>query len=559
MAAMAVAEGKARAPSASVRFLAFSYRGEDGYFDTPLPPGHYRNPVLAGFHPDPSLCRVGDDYYLVTSSFACFPGLPVMHSRDLVNWRLIGHAVNRPGLLNYEGLGISRGLFAPALTHHDGRFYLCCTMVGAGGNFLLTARNAAGPWSEPQWLPFEGIDPSLFIAEDGRVWIVNNGAPDGPPAYDGHRAIWIQAFDLQRRELVGPRRVLVDGGVDIRQRPVWIEGPHLFQRKGWTYLCAAEGGTSVNHSQVIFRSRSLEGPFEARFEPWSGNPILTQRGLDDRVPGAVSCAGHAQLFIGPDQQWWASFLACRPDAQGRWHTGRETFLLPVRWTDDDWPVILPPGQRVPGIVASPRGVSVAAGEPSSGNFRLDERFGAEPLSPHWLGLRGPHQAWAHSDAQGLWLQPRDERLSGRGTPAFLARRVAHGRFEVSVLLEAPAGAGVSAGLALFQSEAQHVYAALQRQDGELRLRVERCDRGETAALAGVSLGQPAGSQSPLWLRLSCDGQRISTAMRRSETEAWLTLPESLDASRLSVQAAGGGLHFTGLLMGVHARSEASDA
>ncbi|RME66952.1 MAG: glycoside hydrolase family 43 protein, partial [Verrucomicrobia bacterium] len=168
-------------PAPAASFQTFTYAGHDAVFEPPLAPGHFRNPILTGFNPDPSICRVGEDYYLTTSTFAWFPGLPIYHSRDLVNWRLIGHAIDRPRQLDYTGLTVSRGLFAPAITHHDGIFYITCTMVGGGGNFVITATDPAGPWSDPVWLDAGGIDPSLFFDDDGRAWLVNNDEPPEPP------------------------------------------------------------------------------------------------------------------------------------------------------------------------------------------------------------------------------------------------------------------------------------------------------------------------------------------------------------------------------------------
>lgn len=520
------------------RFSSFVYRGHDAVFDTPLPAGHFRNPILTGFEPDPTLCRVGDDYYLVTSSFTYLPGLPIHHSRDLVNWRLIGHAITKPGPLRYAGLHVSRGLFAPALSHRDGRFYLMCTMVGGGGNFVITATNPAGPWSEPSFLPFEGIDPSIFFDEtDGSAWIVNNGAPEGTPRYDGHRAIWLQRFDPKTLTTTGPRRVLVDGGADPATKPVWIEGPHLFRREGFIYLSAAEGGTSLDHRQVMFRSRSLQ----ERFEPWSGNPILTQRDLDGAADGAITCTGHAQLVIGPDGRWWASFLACRPQpgSAGRfWLTGRETFLLPVTWTTDGWPVILPRGRRVPMTVASPNGAQVLASE-MSGNFEWRDDFGGAVLKPQWLALRGDGGARLVDGA--LQLPARAERLDGLGQPAFLGRRVQHGRFDAALTLPMPTAAGVAAGLSLFQSEKQHLLLTLR--DGALRFDV--CDKGAVRNVAQAAVSPEAG---PITLHLRCDGLRVHAAWSRADGPAQ-ALGDGVSAELVSVQAAGGGIHFTGAVIG----------
>jgi alpha-N-arabinofuranosidase len=268
-----------------VAFEWFEYTGRDAVFCAPLAPGHFRNPIFAGFYPDPDICRVGDDYYIVNSSFAYFPGIPIFHSRDLVNWTLVGHVVDRPGQLDYDGLGVSRGIFAPALSHHAGLFYLVCTFVDAGGNFLMTAAKPEGPWSDPVWLGFDGIDPSIFFDDDGRAWLVNNGQPpDDMPSYDGQRAIWLQEFDIAGKRPVGPREIIVNGGANPADHPVWIEGPHLFKKDGWHYLICAEGGTSEGHSEVVFRSRSSPS---GRLRPIGQTPLPARamRTSSRRRPG----------------------------------------------------------------------------------------------------------------------------------------------------------------------------------------------------------------------------------------------------------------------------------
>jgi xylan 1,4-beta-xylosidase len=306
---LAIAAGPCAAAEApEVAFDWFQYEGLDPQFEEPLQPDHYRNPVLAGFYPDPSVVRVGDDYYLVNSTFAYFPGLPVFHSRDLVHWRKIGHAVNRRGQLTFEnGQGISRGLFAPTIRHHDDTFYIINTDVDGIGNFIITAENPAGPWSDPVRLPeIDGIDPDLYFDEDGRVWVVHNGPPEGEPLYQGHRAIWLWAFDLETMALVkGSNRVLVNGGVDISKKPIWIEGPHLYKANGWYYLSCAEGGTEEGHSQVIFRSRSLDEPFIPRSQgvptrsPAPAMPISCRRRPATGGPRSSECALTAAASTTP--------------------------------------------------------------------------------------------------------------------------------------------------------------------------------------------------------------------------------------------------------------------
>lgn len=537
---------------APVSFDFFEYTGRDPVFSAPLPAGDYQNPILAGFYPDPSICRAGDDYYLVNSTFAYFPGIPIFHSRDLVHWTQLGHVISRPTQLNYDGLGVTRGLFAPAISYHAGTFYLVCTMVDGGGNFLVTATNPAGPWSDPVWLGFDGIDPSLFFDDNGRAWLVNNGnPPDNKPLYQGHRAIWIQEFDPATKTLIGPRSIIVNGGADLSQKPVWIEGPHLYKRDGWYYLCCAEGGTSDQHSQVILRSKAPTGPFT----PWSDNPILTQRDLDGTAPNAVTCTGHADLVEGPGGQWWSVFLGCRPFAGKYWTTGRETFLLPVTWTADGWPRILPHGERVPYVVAGPKVDRPSpAPVPLTGNFTWRDDFSAPSLSPLWIMLRTPKDTWwsLGRPSGQLSLTPRPDPLSGQGNPSFLARRLQHAHFDATTALTPPCAPGVSAGLVAFQNENHYYYAGLRRSDHGYVIFLERADGHAPATIATAPL---AIEDAPrIRLRISGD-ETVLTFAYAVQDGPWQTLAANVDTLPITVQAAGGGLHFTGAVVGLHARVE----
>ena len=251
------------------RFDWFDYRGDDGQRPGP---NQYSNPILQGFYPDPTVLRVGHDFYLANSTFSWFPGIPIFHSRDLVHWTQIGNAIDRSSQLKFDKTNMWQGVYAPDLSWHDGIFYLLNTCTGCGGNYLLTARNPAGPWSDPVWLPdVDGIDTSLFFDDDGRAWIVHNAPPQGKPRYEGHTAIWLQELDLKSLKTVGPHRLLIDSGSHPERNPIWIEGPHVFRKDGLYYLIAAEGGTEEGHSEVVFRSARIDGPYAA----YAGNPILT--------------------------------------------------------------------------------------------------------------------------------------------------------------------------------------------------------------------------------------------------------------------------------------------
>lgn len=531
-----------------VYFDWFEYTGRDVAFEPPLPAGHYRNPILAGFHADPSIVSANGKFYLVNSSFTFFPGIPVFESTDLVHWKQIGNVIDRPSQLDFDGLSVSRGIFAPAIEFHDGMFYLVTTATDSGGNFIATARDPAGPWSDPHWLPtIGGIDPSLFFDTDGKVYLLNNDEPPGPARYDGHRAIWMQQIDIARFQPIGPRKVLIDGGVEPEKNPIWIEGPHIYKRDGWYYLSDAEGGTGPQHSQVVLRSRDVWGPYA----PYEGNPILTQRDLapDRRLP--ITNAGHADLVEGPDGTWWAVFLASRNYQQRHYNTGRETYLLPVQWRDG-WPVILPAGQTIPYTAAAPawmRGEATQA--PFTGNFVHRDEFDGTTLRPEWLRVRVPKQAWADLAARpgALAVHPLPEGLETLRNPAFLGRRQQHLRFEASTAMTRPAP-GIAAGLAAFQSEAYWYFLGVRpAADGRVAIFLEGRDGGGTTRT--LATREVEGSDT-LRLKIEGDEGAYGFAFDTGDGRGWQSLARDVDGTVLSTDRAGG---FVGTLLGPYARDE----
>jgi len=547
------AAARAAAPGSPVFFDWFEYTGNDAHFAAPLPAGSYRNPILAGCYPDPSICRAGDDFYLVNSSFVYCPGIPIFHSRDLVHWTQLGCVLARPAQLKVDGLGVSRGVFAPAISYHDGVFYVINTLVDAGGNFFVTAKDPAGPWSDPVWLPeIDGIDPSFFFDDDGRAYIVNNGPPPETPLYSGHRAIWIQEFDRRAGKLTGPREVLVNGGVDLAKHPIWIEAPHVLKKAGWYYLICAEGGTAEQHSEVVFRSRAARGPYV----PWNRNPILTQRNLDPKRPDPVTCSGHADFVATPDGAWWAVFLGCRPYEGDFYNTGRETFLLPVRWTDDGWPMILEPGLPVPAVVAAPKlPAAPSPAIPTTGNFTWRDEFDGPALPPVWTQLRTPQETWySLTEKPGsLAIQPRAEALGGKGNPSLLVRPQQHANFTATIAVEVPASAGESAGLVAFQNETHYYYLGLRRGGAGLQLFLERAfakdHAGAPQTIATAEI--PVPDSGLVYLKISAAGRPYSFAFA-AKPDTWQTLAADADGSILSTPVAGG---FVGVYLGAFVRIE----
>ncbi len=531
------------------RFAWFEYTGRDAIFERPLPAGHYRNPILAGFHPDPSVTRAGDRFYLVNSSFAYFPGIPVFESRDLVHWTPIGHVIDRPSQLDFDGLRISRGVFAPTISYHEGTFYVLNTAVDNGGNYLVTAKNPAGPWSDPIWLPsVGGIDTSLFFDDDGKTYLLNNDAPEGKPLYDGHRAIWLREFDLAKLQPQGEAKVVINGGVDLSKKPIWIEGPHIYKRDRWYYLVCAEGGTGPQHSQVVLRSRQVWGPYK----PWRRNPILTQRDLAPDRPDPITNAGHADLVEGLDGQWWAVFLASRTYGEGHYNTGRETFLLPVTWRRG-WPTILPKGQAIPTVAPAPsflRGQQTQA--PLSGNFTWRDEFDDPAPQSAWMYLRVPKQPWLDlASTRGmLSIHPLAEGLETLRNPSFLARRQQHLRFEARTALEPPRDAGVTAGLAAYQNEGHWYFLGARRVDGDIALTLERSRGG---ACTTVELGRVSVDRQ-LILAIEGNGGRYSFGYDAGDGLKWPVRDD--DGTLLSTDVAGG---FVGATIGPYARLEASSS
>lgn len=537
----------APAQAAEARFDWFDYQGRDPGGVT-AGPGEYRNPILTGFYPDPSITRVGEDYYLVTSTFSYFPGLPVFHSRDLTTWTQIGNAIDRPTQLDFSGLGLSRAVFAPDITWRDGTFYILNTCVDCGENYYLTAKDPAGPWSDPIWIKgVEGIDPSFFFDDDGKTYLLNNGEPEGPALYRGHRAIWMQEFDLKAQKPVGPRRVLVNGGVDISKKPIWIEGPHILKKDGWYILTCAEGGTAEDHSQVVLRSRDVWGPYE----PYPGNPILTQRDLPAGRPNPVTSAGHADLVDTPSGEWWASFLATRPYAGDFYNTGRETFLLPVTWKDG-WPVILESGKPIPLTHARPTLPPAPAPTlPLNGDFAVREEFDGPELGLHWMTMRTPKSVWRRFAGGALALQARSEPLGSRGQPSYVGRRQQHANATAATRVEfAPTHDGDRAGLAALQSEDFFYLLSVGRDRGRRVVRLER-RAGEGEPPHGTLVAQaPLPGDGPVELRIEARGGRYDFAYA-TRPGAWTTLVRDADGTMLSTKTAGG---FVGVTFGLYAYS-----
>lgn len=496
--------------------------------------GTVHNPLLPGCHPDPSICRVGDDYYLVTSTCEYWPGLPVFHSRDLVSWEQVGHVVDRPGQVDYDGIASSGGLYAPTLRHHDGLFWLVCTLVDQndatrGGNFLMTATDPAGPWSDPVWLDSDGIDPSIFFDDDGRVWLHGTRLAREPQWHD-QTEVWVRELDPVTRTLVGPETVVWNGALkDV----VWAEGPHLYKVDGAYYLLAAEAGTEFHHAVSVARAGAVTGPYVGN----KGNPVLTHRHLGRG--SAVVGVGHADLVQAADGTWWAVLLGMRTYGGYHYPLGRETFLVPVTW-EDGWPVFAPGLGRVPDEVEVPFALGWPLGSSQGGTSGV-----VRPDDLRWTSLRRPAADFAVPDEDGWDLTMRPTTLADPFTPAFLGLRQQHVDVDVRAVLDAPAVLGEEVGVAIRQSEADHVrFFVTGSTRGRSAVAVHRQSGIDTTLGSAPIAGNGA-------VTLTVEARGPEYRLLAATDDEVLVQVATADARTLDSVATGG---FLGLWIGVYATS-----
>ena len=495
----------------------------------------FTNPILPGMHPDPSICRVGDDFYLVTSSFEYFPGVPIFHSRDLVNWTPIGHVLTRPSQLDLGGVYSSGGIYAPTLRCHAGRFYMITTLVGSpkrNGDFFVTAPDPRGPWSDPVWLDrgeHGGFDPSLLF-DDGQVYYLRDGK--GPTA--DHPRVFQARIDPTTGALREPMRVIWEGTGGI-----WPEGAHVYRMKGRYYLFAAEGGTEYGHAEMVGRSASPYGPFE----PSPHNPALTHR---DRRDHPIQATGHADMVELDDGTTWAVFLGIRPQGGAFHHLGRETFLAPVRFSDDGWPTI-GDGGRVELRMPAP---ALPAG-PAPAPAGLDDFDGAA-LGPAWNFVRTPNPADVSLSARPGFLRVIGSAatLTDVASPAAIVRRQQHFRVHCSTALEfAPHEINEEAGLTVRASDAFHYDLAVRRTvSGPGREAVL------TSHVAGVSnvVGRAPLGDGVVGLEVVADetSYTFNVAVGKAKSQRVGALPtRALSAEEISKR---GRHHFTGAMIGLYA-------
>lgn len=483
----------------------------------------YRNPIIPGFYPDPSICRVGADFYLVNSSFEYFPGVPIWHSRDLVNWRQLGHVLTRRSQLDLAGTPCSDGIYAPTIRHHNGIFYMITTMVRAGSykNFYVTATDPAGEWSDPVWYDQSGIDPSLFFDEDGRVYFQSNRGM----TFKMERAIYQSLLDIRTGERLSAPRLLWRGAGGS-----YIESPHVYKKDGWYYLLTAEGGTSYGHTVTIARSRDIWGPYES----CPHNPILTNRDAYQQIHGT----GHADLVQAEDGSWWMVHLAFRKTV-GDIHTlGRETCLEPVEWRDG-WPIVNTNGtareiMTVPALPQHPWPQAAARDDFDRGELGLN-----------WILLRNPSpENYSLQERKGfLRLRGAPETLFDLASPTCIARRQQHFNLDATASFEFdPADSNEEAGMTLLQTNEHHYDFFITNRGGRRVLVVK----------LNLELIQHTAAEIPLepgTVELRITGTNLTYAFSFSQGGRTFTEIATANTRYLGTEVTGG---YNGVVLGLYA-------
>lgn len=408
------------------------------------------NPIIPGMHPDPTICRVGEDFYLVNSSFEYFPALPLFHSKDLIHWEQIGHCITRNSQLTLrKGFPNCTGTYAPTIRYNNGIFYVVCTNVAYGGadegNFLIWTKDIYGEWSDPIFLDLPGIDPSLFFDEDGKVYYIG-----------AYGEIFVSQIDIATGKAIGERRNIWagTGGNDP-------EGPHMYHIGDWYYLFISEGGTEYGHMLTVARSKEVFGPYEA----CPDNPVLTNRSTS--LP--IKAVGHADLVQDNRGEWWAVCLGIRTIGYPFKHNlGRETMLLKVQWDKEGWPIM---GDH--GTI----GIEMEADCLPQVPFKkkpVRDYFAQGKLDYVWNSLYNPVEGLVSLKEDGIYLVGNEVGLSEKDSLAWLGRRQEQHTFVARTHLTFdPIKENEEAGLTIYMNASHHYEIALTRLEGQRVIIVRR--------------------------------------------------------------------------------------
>ncbi len=545
------------------------------------PETEYLNPILPGFYPDPSICRKGQDYYLVNSTFGYYPGIPVWHSTDLVHWELSGYALSRYSQMPMEDQPIRNGVFAPQISYNPGNglFYIINTIVGGDGNFFVTTDDPlSGNWSEPTLLPdVLGIDPSLFFDNDGKAYLISSVEVQDlglEPIHNngGDCAIVMLGFDPESGKTFGEKKILAIHGVKPETNPIWLEGPHLYHIGDKYYLMCAEGGTAQTHSEVLFESDKVD----EGFKPCAINPILTQRDLPIERENFINCTGHADLVQSEAGNWYAIFLGVEPyEGDFYFNTGRQTYLLPVEWIEGQ-PVILPQGKPVPKVVPLNEELkALAAANTVKGidGYNPGPLWDKNGLADFAMFIRRPVDAEGKSefdftkdkkegpfyriDKHGdmvLDLKPVSAR--GLGNASAICERVTAKLFSAHTKLSfkpeiGEDGQSGRAGLLLYQNHLQQMsFVKMLDEKHEPILRLTQVRKGQAEKIYDVGLSK-AEASAPVYLMVETLTPSEYAFSYSFDGKTYIRAGEPLDGKVLSTFEEG---NFQGAVVGIYASS-----
>ncbi|CRZ35303.1 alpha-N-arabinofuranosidase [Herbinix hemicellulosilytica] len=502
-----------------------------------------KNPILPGFYPDPSICRVGSDYYLVTSTFAYFPGVPIFHSKDLVNWKQIGNILDRREQIELSGVRLSQGIYAPTIRYHDGTFYMITTNVSGGGNFIVTAKDPAGPWSDPYFIEgAQGIDPSLFFDDDGRCYYIGTKKRREGGKYYGDNEIWLQELDIKNMKLIGESYAIWHGALkDVE----WPEGPHLYKKDGRYYLLIAEGGTGHAHAVTVASSDRITGPYVG----YNCNPILTHRHLGLDYP--IVNVGHGDLVETQNGEWYMVLLGSRPYGGYYRNLGRETFLVPVEW-ENGWPLV----NRGIGLVESTVKVPNLPLTPVE-PLPEKEDFDDEKLPYRFMYLRNPNSAnYSLTERKGyLRMKLAPEKLTELVSPSYVCIRQTGMSFIFEAKMEfEPENNSEEAGIVIFQNDKFNYRLVKKLREGVKTLCLIRCKEGKEEVLAEANV-QSSRNEGYIILRIEARLQDLTFSFS-FDNEEYHVLMDGVDARILSTDVAGG---FVGNTLGIYCSSNKSES
>lgn len=482
----------------------------------------YNNPVISGFYPDPSVCRVGEDYYLVNSTFEYFPGVPIFHSKDLINWKQIGHCLTRESQLNLKSCAPSGGIYAPTIRYHEGTFYMITTNVCDKGNFIVHTEDPAGEWSEPVWLKQGGIDPSLYF-EDGKCYMLS--IPN---------RITLCEIDPKTGEQLTESKAIW-GGTGGR----YPEAPHIYKKDGWYYLLIAEGGTEYGHKITIARSRKIDGPYESN----PANPIMTHINENAQM-NPIQGIGHGDFVQAHDGSWWMVFLGFRPQSGLHHMLGRETFLVPVRWDKNAWPVVNGDGTASLQMDCETLPLKPYAPAPVRTTFDIPK------MGMEWNYLYNPVMSnYSLKERQGyLRLKTSTVQLDDSNvTPTFIGRRQQHINCTATTAIELDkASLNDEGGITVYMTNAHH-YDLFVRQGDKGKQIITLRNRLGNMQHIEKEVELPKGK---FYLRV--EGSKDYYSFSYSTDNKTFNSMGKMDVRYLSSETVGG---FTGIYFALYAASQ----